>query len=142
MTERKVERNWNYQEKLDKAKKVVKKHWKPFTVGVVFTVATYVVVKRVDTRYLAGVTRTALLANKVTVRDQGVLLIQTFERWTGPPSWMVRCVETGRVFTSQEAAARIMDLSRGILTSHLNGQAENVGGYHFVRVGIAIPRSG
>jgi len=74
------------------------------------------------------------------MNDQSVLLIQTFERWTGPPSWMVRCVETGTVFTSQESAARIMKISKSMLSTHLSGKAESVGGYHFVRVAMAIPR--
>ena len=141
MSDSDVERNKNYREKLDKAKEVVTKYWKPFTVGVAFTVVTVVVTKRVDARYLAGVTRTALLAKKVTMNDQSVLLIQTFERWTGSPSWMVRCVETGRVFASQKSAAKAMKLGEATLSLHLNGMRDHVNGYHFVRVAMAIPRS-
>jgi hypothetical protein len=142
MTERKVASNKKTKSKRDRAKEVVKNCWKPFTVGVVFTGATLIVARRFDARYMAGVTRTALLANKVTVRDQSVLLIQTFERWTGPPSWMVRCVETGTVFTSQLAACRHMGLNPSIMSKHVRGLTESIDGYHFVRVGVAIPRSG
>lgn len=113
-----------------------------FAGGIVVTAVVIVVTKRVDMRYLGGTVRTALLAKNVTVKDSGVLLIQTFERWTGSPSWMVRCVETGRVFTSQADAAKIMDLSPTTLSRHLNGLRDHVNGYHFVRVAMAIPRNG
>ena len=127
----------------DKIKVHIKKHQVAYSfgAGVVFAMAMIVVVKRVDTRYLAGTTRTALLAKKVTVKDQGVLLIQTYSRHTGPPSWMVRHVESGTTFLSQAAAAKEMGISRGMLGTHLNGGVDNVAGQHFVRVAMAIPRS-
>jgi len=56
---------------------------------------------------------------------------------TGPPSWVVRCLETGDVFTSQKAAATAMGLAADHLSNHLNGLRENVGGYHFERICMA-----
>ena len=103
-----------------------------FAAGVVVTTATYVVIRRVST---------PMFAEKIVIKDS-VLLIGTYARKTGPPSWMVRCIENGRVYRSQEHAAKVLKISRGMLTSHLNGRAENVAGYHFERVAIGLPKSG
>jgi hypothetical protein len=142
MPEVEVEQNEEQPKKLDKVKGVIKRNWKPFAIGAGTIIVIYIVTKRVDTRYLSGTIRTALLANKVTVKDQGVLLIQTFERWKGAPGWMVRCVETGQVFTSQTAAARHVGVDASTLSKHVRGLTEHAGGYHFVRVAMAIPRNG
>src|SRR5262245_57347920 len=39
----------------------------------------------------------------------------------GPPSWVVRCLETGDVFTSQRAASIAMGITETNLSKHLNG---------------------
>jgi len=55
----------------------------------------------------------------------------------GPPSWVVRCVETGAVFTSQAKAALEMKLDPSLISSHLNGGTDHVNGYHFERICMA-----
>jgi hypothetical protein len=55
----------------------------------------------------------------------------------GPPSWVVRCKETGSIFTSQNSAAIEMGLSSSHLSSHLNGMRDHVDGYHFERICMA-----
>jgi len=55
----------------------------------------------------------------------------------GPPSWVVRCVETGKLFTSQKSAAVEMDLLASEVSKHLNGIMDNVRGYHFERICMA-----
>lgn len=55
----------------------------------------------------------------------------------GPPSWVVRCLETGQVFTSQRAAALAMDLSEANLSQHLNGVRDHVNNFHFERICLA-----
>jgi hypothetical protein len=55
----------------------------------------------------------------------------------GPPSWVVRCKETGDIFTSQAAAAREMNLSPVDLSRHLNGLRPDVLGNHFDRICMA-----
>jgi hypothetical protein len=55
----------------------------------------------------------------------------------GPPSWVVRCKETGDVFTSQRAAATEMGLSAAHLSQHLNGIRGEVAGNHFERICLA-----
>ena len=55
----------------------------------------------------------------------------------GPPSWVVRCVETDQVYTSQRSAAIAMDLSAAEISKHLNGLMDHVRGYHFERICMA-----
>jgi hypothetical protein len=55
----------------------------------------------------------------------------------GPPSWVVRCLETGNVFTSQRAAALAMKFSESHLSEHLNGLRDHIDGYHFERICLA-----
>lgn len=100
--------------------------------GVVLTTVTFVVTRRVYAPTFLG---------KVVIKDS-VLWIQTYTRWNGPPSWVIRCVENDDIFTSQADAARRMGLSASRLSSHLNGKTEHVKGYHFKRVAMATPRSG
>lgn len=55
----------------------------------------------------------------------------------GPPSWVVRCKETGNIFMSQVKAATEMGLSKEHLSTHLNGMRDNVNGYTFERICLA-----
>lgn len=55
----------------------------------------------------------------------------------GPPSWVVRCLETGEIFTSQRMAALLNGINQSDLSQHLNGLHENVKGLHFDRICIA-----
>jgi hypothetical protein len=55
----------------------------------------------------------------------------------GPPSWVVRCLETGNIFTSQKSAAAEMGLSAAHLSEHLNGIREHVSGNTFERICLA-----
>lgn len=52
----------------------------------------------------------------------------------GHPGYIVRCLETLIEFPTQADAARAMDLSPAVLSSHINGRFDNVNGYHFERV--------
>jgi hypothetical protein len=56
---------------------------------------------------------------------------------SGPPSWVVRCVETNAIFSSQSGAASEMNLSASEISKHLNGMMDNVRGYHFERICMA-----
>jgi hypothetical protein len=55
----------------------------------------------------------------------------------GPPSWVVRCKETGDIFTSQIQAARSMGITPSLLSGHLNGKFEDVHNLHFERICMA-----
>lgn len=51
-----------------------------------------------------------------------------------PPSWVVRCVETGQLYSSQRQAAKTLNLDKNNLSKHLNGLTDSVGELHFERV--------
>jgi hypothetical protein len=55
----------------------------------------------------------------------------------GAPSWVVRCLETGAIFTSQRSAATEMGLPENELSRHLNGLRDHVRGNHFERICLA-----
>lgn len=55
----------------------------------------------------------------------------------GPPSWVIRCLETGQLYTSQNSAAETMGLSKSNVSRHLNGLLETAEGYHFERICMA-----
>ena len=55
----------------------------------------------------------------------------------GPPSWVVRCVETGEIFTSQKQAAEVMGIPSAELSKHLNGLRDHVYNNHFERICLA-----
>lgn len=126
-------------EKLKKAKKVIKNNWKPFTVGVVFTGVTFIVTKRVTTRYwnLQG----TIVINKAMANEGPLYKVFNIYapgfKYQGP-SWMITCKETGKAFRSQKHAAKVMKLSRQHIGDHLNGNRSNVKGYHFERIGIGV----
>jgi hypothetical protein len=134
MSEGDVERS-----KLDKAKEVVKKYWKPVTVGVVITGVTFVVTRRISTQYL-HIEGTSTFIDKAVVKEgplYNVFNIYGHGFKNHGPSWMVRCKETGVLFRSQEHAAKTMGLSETHLSYHVRGLRHNVGGYHFERLGVA-----
>jgi hypothetical protein len=139
MTERKVASNKKTKSKRDRAKEVVKNCWKPFTIGAVSTGVTIGVV--IVTKRVLFPNNLAMLAKKIVIKDS-VLLFSTYARDQGPPSWVIRCVETKSIFTSQLHAAKAMSLDPSSISRHLNGTKEHVNGYHFVRVAMAVPRNG
>jgi hypothetical protein len=55
----------------------------------------------------------------------------------GPPSWVVRCLETGEVFSSQSKAAEALNVSPNDISKTLNGLRDNAGGLHFERICMA-----
>lgn len=55
----------------------------------------------------------------------------------GSPSWVIRCLETDKVFTSQSKAASEMGLKASQLSDHLNGVRDHVNGFTFERIAMA-----
>lgn len=76
----------------------------------------------------------SVLADRSVVTNN-VSLISS--RRQGAPSWVVRCKETGQIFTSQLTAANEMHIPSSELSKHLNGQMEHVRGFHFERICMA-----
>lgn len=48
---------------------------------------------------------------------------------------IVRCVETGEVFASQNRACDLLGINRAELSNHLNGLKDDVKGLHFEKEG-------
>jgi len=74
----------------------------------------------------------SLLSNRMT---NVVTVIEANRQ--GPPSWVIRCKETGDIFTSQNSAAGAMGLSSSNLSQHLNGVQDSVSGFTFERICMA-----
>lgn len=56
----------------------------------------------------------------------------------GPPSWIIKCLDTGEIFESQKEAAKALGISSSKLSEHLTGKRNNAQGYHFVRLGLSL----
>jgi hypothetical protein len=55
----------------------------------------------------------------------------------GSPSWVIRCLETDKIFTSQRKAALAMNIPQPDLSHHLNGLTDSVRDLHFERICLA-----
>lgn len=78
--------------------------------------------------------RDAIVSRKKIVMDN-VSFISADRQ--GPPSWVVRCKETGDIFTSQNAAAADLGITKSNISRHLNGLQENAQGFHLERICLA-----
>ena len=73
------------------------------------------------------------------VDNHGVINLQQVieARRSGPPSWVVRCVDTGDVYTSQRAAATALGIDERNISKMLNGLQETAEGLKFERICLA-----
>jgi len=55
----------------------------------------------------------------------------------GHPGYIVKCIETGEVFASQQRASDLLNLNPSDLSKHLNGESNHVKGLTFERLGEA-----
>lgn len=141
MADSDVERNKKYQEKLDKTKAVVKKHWKPFTVGVVVT--TGVIVTVVVTKRVFFPNQTAMMIKKLVIKDS-VVTFATYARRMGPPSYLIECLETGEMWNTQTDTARALGISPSLISTRFadtSGKVAIIDGLHYVRRAMVTPRS-
>lgn len=81
----------------------------------------------------------------------GIQIIDSFNflKWASPhtsftvlirrghPGNIVKCIETGELFGSQNHAAAANGMSRSMLSQHLNGKTEAAKGLHFEKLGEA-----
>jgi len=64
-------------------------------------------------------------------------LVTVIEReGRGHPGYVVRCLETNEIFTSQGKAAECLGLRETMLSGHLNGKFPDVDGLHFERINV------
>jgi hypothetical protein len=142
-------------EKLDKVKKHVKDHKVAYIVGGSIIVAgiTYLIVRDITSSQHIKRGIPVLAQRGIPVLDESVTNqpIQTAvfgkavmnnvsyisANRQGPPSWVIRCVDTGDIFTSQAKAAIELGIPANELSRHLNGTLDNVRGLHFERICMA-----
>lgn len=131
-------------EKLEGAKKHFKKNKKFYTglgVGVGLSLAYFTspIVRGVVHQPIShGTSVTAnrgisVVGKKVSLNNVSYISADR----QGPPSWVVRCKETGDIFLSQRSAAMEMELPEAELSKHLNGLMDHVRGNHFERICLA-----
>lgn len=79
-----------------------------------------------------------VLGKKVKIKDSTLNTVSYISaNRQGPPSWIIRCKETGEVFVSQKAAALAMNLPMSHISLHLNGKMKHVRGFTFERIAMA-----
>jgi hypothetical protein len=128
-------------EKLERAKKVIKNNWKPFTVGVIFTTVTFVVTKRITMRYMSSnIVDMVTYIRPVSIlskQDITTNITKVYSSGRGRPGNLVGLV--GRpdiVYGSQTKAARIFGVSNKTMSQHLDGKIPVLdGGYVLTRLG-------
>lgn len=147
MSEGEVEPTGKFREKLDKVKEVVKKNWKPFTVGVVLTTATIVVTKRVNlsrysNMYSGG--NNFIMHRPIFKKSPIYHVTNNFGAPYNRLTRAVKCVETGHDAISISQMAQDMDLHRSQINQHLNhpDMYPDVKGYHFKSLGYVLPNKG
>lgn len=126
----------------ESAKEHIKRHKAVYicvAVGVTSAGITYLIMRSVATQPISSsVTGTA--GSSVTGTGKKVVISNvsfiSADR-KGPPSWVVRCKETGIIFTSQRAAALAMNIEESNLSKHLNGLQASAENYHFERICMA-----
>jgi hypothetical protein len=134
-----VELNRKFQEKLDQIETHVKKHQVAYLFGSQVVIAGFTFIIMRDVRSFGpigrGISVTAergisVLGRKVEMNNVSYF----YSNRQGPPSWVVRCLETNGVFSSQKSAALEMNLPASELSKHLNGIMDHVRGFHFERI--------
>src|SRR5215475_3086037 len=106
--------------------------------GTAFAGITYLIMRNVDLSISRGISVTAdrgisVVGKKIELNN--VSYISSNRK--GSPSWVVRCLETDGIFSSQRSAALEMGLPESEVSKHLNGLMDNVRGYHFERICMA-----
>jgi len=78
----------------------------------------------------------SLFSNRMTNVNNVVTVIEREGR--GHPGYLVKCLETGERFVSQNHAAAEKGITPAALSQHLNGLREHAGGLHFERIGETL----
>ena len=128
----------------EKIKNHIKKHKVIYVCGTTAVVTagiTYLVVRDRsigDTIGVPAQNTIGVLGKRIKLKDSTLNTVSYISAdRQGPASWVVRCLETGEVFTSQKAAASEMGLAADHISRHLNGLRDHVNGYHFERICMA-----
>jgi hypothetical protein len=127
-------------EKYERVKEHVKKHREGYFVGALGLAGiTCLIMRDVTYRSIGrGIPVTAnrgipVIGKRIAI---GSISYISSNR-QGPPSWVIRCLETGEIFTAQRLAALQMGLPENEISRHLNGAIDHVRGFHFERICLA-----
>ena len=127
----------NFNLALDRVKDHVKKHQQAYILGSVVVVAgiTYIITKR---GYSPGNGNSTVSVHNIQLLTNKLNMVTLIESGThGSPSWVFRCLESEKVFTSQRTAAMLHGVDEITMSSHLNGHLDMAGGIHFERIRLA-----
>lgn len=124
----------------DKLKAHVKRHREAYIVGIVCLAGiTYLVMRSRHT----GLTKVPDGHESVTVRPLSIFanqknnIVTVIEReGRGHPGYLIKCLETGEIFSSQAVAADAAGTSPWFMSGHINGRFPDVNGRHFDRVSV------
>lgn len=126
-------------ERIKKIKEHIKENRKvyicsAFSAGITMLIMRGVASQSISRDVIVTAGRDAIVARK-KIAMRNVSFISSNRQ--GAPSWVVRCKETGAIFTSQRSAALEMGISTTNISRQLNGLQENAQGYHFERICMA-----
>ena len=120
----------------------IKTHWEKYKqtyitvgVGVVVGVTIFIVARK--TAPTLNIGKSAVVTDVKQFVTKGDLNYTIKANRQGPPSWVVRCIETGDVFSSQNKAAEALGISSRDISCQLNGIKPDIKGLHFERICIA-----
>ena len=120
----------------------IKTHWEKYKqtyitvgVGVVVGVTIFIVARK--TAPTLNIGKSAVVTDVKQFVIKGDLNYTITSNRQGSPSWVVRCIETGDVFSSQNEAAKTLGINTSILSKQLNGLTESINGLHFERICMA-----
>ena len=123
----------------DRVKQHVREHKEAYVVGLIATgtclIMRDIVSQSINRDVIVVAGRDAIVARK-KIAMHNVSFISADRQ--GPPSWVVRCLETGDVFKSQRTAARELNVTPSNLSRHLNGLQDTAQGLHFERIAMAV----
>lgn len=128
---------------IEKVKEHIKEHKLAYSCAATgFAVAgiTFLITRGISSQHIGRGTSVTANRGISVVADRSVVTSNVSfisSRRQGAPSWVVRCKETGQIFTSQRSTALEMGLSESELSKHLNGLLDHVRGFTFERICIA-----
>ena len=64
-------------------------------------------------------------------------VIQQLSR-RGHPGNIIKCLETGETFASQNRASELLHIPSSVISKHLNGLIKDAKGLHFEKIGEAV----
>ena len=137
-----VEHKLNFDNIVEGVKRHIKQHQVIYSLGAGVGIAGITCLIMRDVTFTESISRGNAVTAKRGIAVLGKRVVMNnvsyiSSRRQGPPSWVIRCKETDQIFTSQAAAAMLMDITPSELSQHLNGRKPHALGWHFERICMA-----